>query len=196
MEIPLTSFVDFVLKSGSPKLTCAKQIKQQMSLPYDPAADYYKRFRDAVLELHSKDHDKKILSRLIGGLPDNKLENYEVMIANYKKFIGNKAMTWFEPQRKNWKYNNIEIPINPELGLEWNGERHLIKMYLKSEKPSKDRVSSILALMNETLPTRNYIHGVLDVRNNKLYSLESNMANLIPLVKGEADSLESILKQI
>lgn len=29
MEIPLTSFLDFVLKSERPKMTCAKKIKAQ-----------------------------------------------------------------------------------------------------------------------------------------------------------------------
>lgn len=47
-KVSLSPFIDFVLTSGSPKLTCAKKIKKQLQEPYDPATDYYARFRDAV----------------------------------------------------------------------------------------------------------------------------------------------------
>jgi hypothetical protein len=196
MEIPLTSFVDFVLKSGSPKMTSAKKIKTQMEEPYDPAGDYYKRFREGVQELHREGQDKKELTKIIGSLPDSKLENYRAMIAGYKKFLGAKGYTWFEPPRKDWKHSNVEIAINPELGLEWGGKKYIIKLYLKADKPSKDRFSSILALMKDTLPTKNCEYALLDVRNSKLYLFEDNMLVLIPLVEGEAESLEFILGRI
>src|SRR5690349_6687757 len=134
MQIPLTSFIDFVLKSGSPKKTCADKIKFQLDEPYEPAKDYYKRFRDAVQELHLEDLDKKELKKLIGSLPDKKIENYEVMINGYKKFLGTKEVQWFTPPRKTWKYGTLEIPINPEVGLEWGGTKYIIKLYLKAEK--------------------------------------------------------------
>lgn len=196
MEIPLTSFMDFVMKSGSPKMTCAKKIKTKMAEPYNPASDYYKRFREAVQELHRDDLDKGDLPRLIGELPKSKVENYRAMIVGYKKFLGTKEIEWFNPVRKDWKHGNIEIPINPEIGLKWNNKKYLIKLYLKADKPSKDRFSSVLALMKHTLLSKDSELALLDVRNGKLYLYEDNMKYLIPLVKGEAESLEYILGQI
>ncbi|KAA5533678.1 hypothetical protein F0919_14165 [Taibaiella lutea] len=193
MQIPLTSFIDFVLKSGSPKKTCADKIKVQLSEPYEPAKDYYKRFREAVQELHSKGHDKKELDKLIGNLPDKKVINYGAMATGYKKFIGKKDITWFNPPKKDWIYGDLSIPINPEIGLEWGGDKYLIKLYLKSEQPSKDRIASVLALMKHAIPTKNHIHALLDVRNSKLYLFEASMLSLIPLVEAEARSLEHLL---
>jgi hypothetical protein len=194
MQVALTSFIDFVLKSGSPKKTCADKIKLQMAEAYDPAKDYYKRFREAVQELHMEGHDKKDLKRLIGALPDKKIENYNMMIAGYKRFVGTKNMTWFNPTKKDWVYSKLQISINPELGLKWGETKHLIKLYLKADKPSKDRVSSILALMKHTLQVQNCAYALLDVRNGKLYSFEEQMLDLIPLVEAEAQSLEHLLK--
>lgn len=196
MEIPLTSFLDFVLKSGSPKMTCAKKIKVQLDEPYDPAGDYYKRFREAVQEMHKTGKSKGDLIKMIGALPDNKIENYRTMVAGYKKFIGTKDVTWFNPLRKSWLHEDLEIPINPELGLEWDDNKYLIKLYLKADKPSKDRLSSILALMKQTLPTKDCKYGLLDVRNSKLYLFEPDMELLMPLVEGEAQSLSLILSRI
>ncbi|MBL3657389.1 hypothetical protein [Fulvivirga sediminis] len=136
MDISLTSFIDFVLKSGSPKMTCAKQIKNQIAEVYDPIKDYYKRFRDAIQELHKHRRPKNDISEIIGELPSSKLENYKKMEAGYKKFMGNKKISWFPPERENWFHGNLNIPINPEVGLEWNGEKYLVKLYLKSAKPS------------------------------------------------------------
>lgn len=196
MEIPMTSFIDFVLKSGSPKMTSAKKIKNQADEDYSPASDYYKRFREAVQELHQKDLKKGDLLKIIGSLPHNKVENYNKMVEGYKKFLGRKDITWFKPARGSWTHGNLEIPIKPELGLGWDGNRYLIKLYLKSEKPSKDRLSSILALMNNTIPQTNLTYAVLDVRNGKLYLYEKGMDLLMPLVEGEAESLEFILSRI
>lgn len=196
MEVPLTSFIDFIMKSGSPKMTCAKKIKVQMSEVYDPAGDYYKRFREALYEMHSKGHKKTDLSKIIGLLPENKKENYNIMVSGYRKFLGAKDIWWFQPPRKIWKHGKLEIPINPEVGLKWNEQKYIIKLYLKAEKPSKDRLSSILALMKEAIPTKDSIHALLDVRNSKLYQFEDNMLSLLPLAEGEAESLEFILSKI
>ncbi len=84
----MTSFVDFVMKSGSPKMTCAKRIMEQLGQEYDPAGDYYKRFREAVQDLHKRNLDKSNLSKLIGSLPSSKEESYNKMIEGYLKFLG------------------------------------------------------------------------------------------------------------
>ena len=196
MEIPLTSFIDFVLKSGSPKMTCAKKIKAQLNEKYDPATDYYKRFREAVQDLHSKDKDRAKLLELIGPLPETKEDNYRLMVQGYKKFLGRKDFAWFNPPRKIWKHGELEITINPEVGLIWDDSRYIIKLYLKADKPSKDRLSSVLALMHETLPHKECVLALLDVRNAKLYTFEESMLDLMPLVEGEADSLEAILGKV
>lgn len=48
IEISLTRFLDFTLKSGSPQLTSLRQTKQQVAEGYDPMTDYYKQTRDAI----------------------------------------------------------------------------------------------------------------------------------------------------
>ena len=196
MNISLSPFIDFVLKSGSPKMTCAKTIKSQIDDQYDPATDYYKRFREAVDELHKNNRKKGDIKSMIGSLPPNKVDNYELMVKGYQTFLGSKNITWFPPPRKVWKHKNIEVPINPELGLEWDGQKYIIKMYLKADKPSKDRVASILALIKNSLNSKDSQIGLLDVRNSKLYLYEKSMDLLLPLIQGEAESLEFILNTI
>ncbi len=196
MEIPLTSFMDFVIKSGSPKMTAAEKIKKNLNEPYDPITDYYKRFREGVQEMHKSNRSKSELLDIIGSLPDNKLENYATMASGYQKFLGKKAYEWIEPARKIWKHNDIEVTINPEVGLKLSDERLLVKLYLKADKPSKDRVASILALMKNTIQSEDWKYCLLDVRNATMYSYDIRMDRLIPLVAGESDSLALILSRL
>lgn len=195
-NVSLTSFIDFVLKSGSSKMTCARQIKDQEKIKYHPIRDYYKRFREAVQELHQQQLPKSALPEIIGDLPKRKQENYQLMIEGYGKFLGRRKVQWFKPLKKHWKNGSLRIPINPELGLEWDGTKYLIKLYLKAEKPSKDRLGSVLALMKHTFRSHGYVYAVLDVRNSKLFLYEASMDALMPLVEGEARSLELILNQL
>lgn len=196
MDIPLSSFIDFVLKSGSPKMTCAKNIKSDLTIPYDPITDYYKRFREGVQEVHRKGLSKNKLGNIIGHVPAHKKANYEAMIIGYQKYIGAKKPDWFEPPAKIWNHAGIKIRVNPELGLEWSGKKYLIKLYLKADKPSKDRASTVLALMHHSLAYNKCELGLLDVRNSKIYLYEKEMSSLLPLVEAEAVALEFMLRSI
>lgn len=195
-QIPLTSFVDYVLKAGRPKMTCAKRIKERLLEPYNPASDYYKRFREAVQELHASNMKKTALRSIIGLLPDSKRVNYDLLITRYQSFLGSKKYTWFEPPRNIWKCGNISVAINPELGLMWNDCKFVVKLYLKADVLSKDRIASVLALMQETLSAKDCKYALLDVRNNKMHLFEDDMLTLLPLVEGEAQSLEFVLNQL
>jgi hypothetical protein len=195
IEIPLTSFIDFVCKSGSPKMTCATKINEQLHEAYDPAKDYYKRFREAIQQLHQKGLNKKELINLIGLLPEGKVNNYKMMEAGYKKFLGYKNITWFQPPRKNWVQGHLNISINPEVGLKWDDKKHVIKLYLKADKPTKDKISTVLALMKNIFQDKDCSYSLLDVRNGKLYLYEDHMQALMPLVNAEAQALALILNQ-
>ena len=175
-------------------MTCAEQIKLRLAEGYGVMTDYYKRFREGVIELHSSGRGKKELAKIIGPLPVGKEENYLAMIAGYKKFLGAKDISWFIPKRSVWKHGNLEVAVNPELGLIWGEERFLVKLYMKADKPSKDRVICVLALMHETLKAQKCQVGLLDVRNGKLYEYDHTMSGLIRLAESEALSLEHLLR--
>jgi len=59
--ISLTSFVDFVSKAGTPKLTVVKNAKQQLAEGYDPATDFYKAIRDGIIGMHKSGQPKTAL---------------------------------------------------------------------------------------------------------------------------------------
>jgi hypothetical protein len=188
-EISLTEFVDFVIKSGTPKLTQVRTIKHQHQVGYDPKHDYYRKLRDGVVDFHQRGLDKKCLDAICVDIPDkNKRNTYPLLVAAYKTFLGKKKITWFEPARGNWKHASLRVRINPELGLSLDGEDHLVKLYFKDLRLTKERIAIISHMMLKSLgaSAEGMKVALLDVRNSRLHVFDSLDPALAPLLEGEA----------
>jgi hypothetical protein len=89
------------------------------------------------------------------------------------------------PVRAAWKSGELEVGLNPELHADVNGEPHLIKLYLKSEPLSRQKVSIVLRLL-ETRAKGEVTVGMLDVRRSKLYTPTVEIAGMDALLEAEA----------
>ncbi len=200
IEISLTDFIDFVCKSGSAKLTQVRKVKNRE--PYSPATDFYKALREGIVSIHEQGLPIKELKKIMENLTDpKKVRNYTVAIEGYKRFWGRKSITWFAPPNKHWVVGDLDIKVNPELGLEFDGKQIIAKLYLKSDKLSKDKIDQILTLMESQLrkstnSKKETLMAVIDVKNGKIFLKENNDILLLPLLDGEARSFETIWKSI
>ncbi|OXA73922.1 hypothetical protein B0A67_02375 [Flavobacterium aquidurense] len=198
ISVSLTDFIDFVNKSGGSKMTKVKQVKNRP--PYNPATDFYKALREEIIDTHKNNDDKKRLDNLLQKLTDSKkIANYPSSIDGYKKFWGKKKTQWFNPPFYHWLTGDLDIKINPELGLAFDKKYYVIKLFLKADKISKDKLSQILSLMESQLRKEagdQVIFAVLDVKNSKLYENTKDNFTYLPLLEGEAKSFESICKAI
>lgn len=197
-DLSLTDLVDVISASGTPKYTKVKQIKERP--PYSPATDFYKAFRDFVLENHTSTGNKNNLDILLPSLTDDKKKtNYPPLVAGYKKWWGSKKLVWFNPSSGIWSAHGVDIRVNPELGLVVNGTHHLIKLYLKADPLSKLRVDIITHLMDATLSAdapAGCKMGVLDVRRSKLIIPTVPVAGLNAALDGELAYVSATWKLI
>lgn len=192
--LSLTDIVDVISKAGLPKATKISQIKNRDK--YSPATDFYKTLREGLIEIHKSNKPKASLKGILTGLSDAKKKaNYPFAIDGYRKWWGNKQLKWFVPPSATYSKHGFDISVNPELGLEVNGIRHVIKLYLKDEKLTKLRIDLITSLMHESLPQEagtKTAMCVLDVRNSKLYGPPINSAALMPMVEAELSYIASL----
>lgn len=194
IEVSLTQFVDYTVKTGDSRLNHVNTIKHQAE--YDVAKDYYKQMREAIIEVHKQSGTKADLEKSLRSIADTKKENYAACITGYKKFWGKKAISWFQPPRSAWKHTlqgqkstAIEIIANPEIGLEIGGVKHIVKLYFKSEPFSKKKAQIALCLLHYALHTEcknGETFSFLDVREGKLFSIDSSTPDLLALVQAEA----------
>ncbi|EKN48517.1 MULTISPECIES: hypothetical protein [Pseudomonas syringae group] len=184
-RITLTDVVDIISKSGTPKATKVNQIKYRQA--YSPQTDFYKPLREWIVSIHQKNHPKNQLTDVLKFLTDEKkIKNYPKAISGYERWWGRKVIIWNSSFSAVYSYQNIDIGINPELGLVVDGVPHLIKLYLKDEPLHKLRVDVILALMQSALSSgspANCKMAILDVRNSKLFCANYDSASLEKLMR-------------
>ncbi|QTD43282.1 hypothetical protein [Sporosarcina sp. Te-1] len=174
VALGLTQFIDFTAKGSSAKTNMVRRIKYQDD--YHPAFDYWKQLRDGIVQFHERNKDHDFLDSLLLGTDEKKKENYAYAIKQYRKFLRNKEVSWFDPGRANWISDELVVRSSPELGLMIDGEPHLIKLYFKGKKEKVDKRSTrtVLALLNTSTYDVNHHplvhHSVLNIHKNNFIS--------------------------
>lgn len=198
VQISLTDFVDFASKSGTPKQTKVRQIKERDS--YSPAMDFWKPLREKIIEMNQNGEEKSTLNDLINqSLHKTKLKNYPGAIEGYQKFLGKKEVEWFDPPIEHWKYKDLDIKINPEAGLIIKGQPFIIKFHFKKEPLAKNRVQTIIQLMELNLKGKcddNCEFAVLDIQKSKLLKKDQRMNDIDVLINAEAESFLTLWNNI
>jgi hypothetical protein len=197
-NVSLTYFVDFVIKSGPPKATVVQRFKQR--LEYDPKLDFYRRVRNAIVEMHEKGLPSRELDQIVARLSDQKKRlAYPQVILGYKKFLGRKQFAWFEPPRGEWTPGPLVVNLNPEVGLEVDGKRIVGKLYFKTEALTKQRADVIAHLMDHVLRsklTQPARFVVIDVRRGRTFEPSVPVPTYNALLAGEAASFAEIYKAL
>jgi len=198
INISLTDFIDYVSKIGTSKFTIVNQIHSRDE--YHPAFDFWKPLREGIIDFHKFDKDKSELDNILNELTDKKkINKYPLLIESYKTFIGRKKIEWFDPPFKEWKTNDLLVRLNPELGLDINGNLYVIKLYFKADKLSQMKADLILLLMNTKLKKGDFkdaTFAVLDVERNKLFEKTKLNKIHLSLLEGEAMSFVNIWKSL
>ncbi|MEI7924808.1 MAG: hypothetical protein WCI61_01270 [Chloroflexota bacterium] len=191
----MTTFVDYVAASGPSRIAVVRKALKRVGIPYDRAKDYWRIFRDSILAFHRGEQSLERLSELLQRATPKKANNYERRAATYKKWLGRKHVVWFQPERRTWEYGLLRITVNPELGLTINGTRHIIKMYLRQEKPTKRQLAAALHLLNETFADEvasGAVVGILDVESGKLITAGPQTEDLAVLLQADAVSFVAV----
>lgn len=197
-NVSLTYFVDFVLKAGTPKLTVVKEFKYRDD--YKPYLDFYKELRDRIVDVHKNGGTIADLQSWAASLAPPKQGSYLGILAGYRRFFGGrKQYPWFDPPSTVCQVGGLPVTINPELGLEIQGVRHLIKVYWKDDPPlTKPKVQLILHLMEQAFarisPPATF--GLLDARKGKLHTVGAPTPGLAALLAGEAATFMAVYSQI
>ena len=201
-RVSLTYFVDFVMKSGTPKLSIVRDFKERDK--YEPFTDFYKNVRGSIIEAHKDPSPKKSLDRFLASVQEEKRRKvYPAIVKGYKSFLGRKSVSWFQPPTTAWKIGSLDLNVNPEIGLIIDDVPHVLKLYFKEGRLASNRVASIVHLMTVALTpiVPGSVCGLLDVRRSKLHVLRAPKPGLNALLEGEAaaffamaSNLESSMK--
>jgi hypothetical protein len=189
--IYLTDFVDFVARSGQPKLT---KVQELFTRPeYHPATDFYKPLRDGLREHHRQGGIRAEVRLLLPSLTTDakKQDSYTLRLSQYHRFWGRRALTWFEPVASFWQHAGLHVKVAPHLGLLIDGVPHLIQVWFREPTLKPTQVQLILSLMELQLGPHvqaGTVLGLLQLNTGKLHVAGTRRPDLDLLLAGEADS--------
>ena len=195
MEISLTDFVDFVIRSGTPKVTKVREIKNRKK--YEPQYDFWKPLREAIIE-HSRNavHGQLNVGGVLERVNDRKKVNsYPPCVQGFNKFLTKRNISWFDPPRTIWQSGNLGIRVNPELGFNIDGRPYIIKLYFKSDPLSRGRIEIIRLLLSSAFASQvspQTGFAVLDLHKAKLFSSPEPDNSFAALLQAEANGFETI----
>lgn len=198
IDISLTTLIDFVGKSGTPRLTCVREARARYDEDYHPAKDYWRGLRTAVVDAHRPGGDIADLASLPRQVAKSRAELYAQGVVGYRKFLGRKSINWFEPQAGDWIAHGLRVRLNPELGLVIDGVPRHVKLYLKQE-PALRRatVQPLLYLLGLVPPGA---HGatplVVDVQRGNSYAPDAKTPSVGPLLAGEAAAFTAMWRDL
>lgn len=189
INITQTDYIDFISKSGISKLTKVKALVNRPE--YHPSFDFYKKLRDEIIDTLKLGKKKTDLLNLVSQVPDRKKhQRYQHLIERFTRFLGRKKIQWFNPPSTAWSYKDLGIKMNPELGLDINGEKFIIKLYFKDTPLKKKDIKVLLWMMTQSLCEgifKGYKCALLDIEKGKIFEYEEDESSIISLVEGEAD---------
>jgi hypothetical protein len=173
MQISMTTFLDYVAASGTTRLRRVLEARQQYAREYNPATDFYGPLRKRIVATFERGWDPAALDRALQELADPKKEShYQACRTGLRKWAGKKGakkIRWIKPKRAVWTSGALEVSISPELWLEIDGQRLLIKMYFKADQLSQHKVNLSLRLLETTVGRHGDV-AILDVRRGRLFT--------------------------
>ncbi len=112
-EISLTTFVDFVIASGTPRITAVRKAKDLYDQDYNPAFDYWKNLRETIINLHKNGRPKSVLDDLLAEVSPRKEFNYRRCVESYKRWLGRKSIEWIGCSQVTWDFDTLAVKVNP-----------------------------------------------------------------------------------
>ena len=170
-SVTLTTFMDYVVASGTRKITLVRNAKTQYQREYDPRADFYKPLREGIIEMHKAGRDLSYLDRVLSRMTDaKKLTSYPKCIEGYAACLGDKHVDYSACTPKKWASGGLEVRVNPELLLTIDGEQYMVKLYFKADPIPRGAVAPMLRMVQVSIPKSTKAKpAILDLQHAKLH---------------------------
>lgn len=160
---------------------------------YKHYTDYYRELRVAIKSVSKGNKPYEHLENVAkkqNGL--SKQEKYRKQIAAYTNWREGKFVEGFGEFSRKYHFMNTVISCNPELNLNIDGQRKLVKLYFsESESMTQERANIICALMKEAVKDDSFQYVVLDLTKNRELGFEGVHEVTMDKIHGKIIELET-----
>jgi hypothetical protein len=197
VNISATTYIDFLSATGTSRLAVVRDAIRQYGEAYEQRRDFYRPVREGIISLHRNGQDRAALPELVVPVDDRRAEHIRACIEGYQRWVGKKLIVWVRrPAPVVWQSGEVQVQINPELGIAINGERHYVKLYLKGKPFTQKRANLLLHLVAKAVPDRSITPALLDVRRSKLFTQTAAPGDLELVLRAEALSFVAMWREL
>ncbi len=189
-SVTLTTFMDYVVVSGTRKITLVRNAKTQYQREDDPRADFYKPLREGNIEMHKAGRDLSYLDSVLSRMTDaKKLTSYPKCIEGYAACLGDSTLTT-PLARPRSGHPPDRGQSQTELLLTIDGEQYMVKLYFKADPIPRGAVAPMLRMVQVSIPKSTKAKpAILDLQHAKLHTRSQLDPSLDALLQAEAASL-------
>ncbi len=201
MKITVKVLADFMLASASRQRKLVRDSKFPTLKDGKPKPQIvrYSETRAAIRDYHQSGNDISVLLTAVEKLTQKKVQHPEKdrsriddnirAIKAYISYFAENKFTVLPTPKPRYFYEQMEVSATPDLYVEENGTRKLIKLDFSQQKPKQDAINIMLKVMHEAASAAQL--GVkpkdvvyLDVSRKEQY----NGAKLNPKLKKDIDA--------
>jgi hypothetical protein len=167
MKIRVTQFIDFAYGDKRKDRAKVKGIIDDIDLPYDPAKDRYKQFREALTSFEDKKISSESFLELHANVSPNKSAGYKVLSQNYLDLKEDHALIWQGRSPVEASISGLNVSTAWYLRTEANNQRRVIYLHFGKEQLPRKKERGLLTILRLAQPDSAGV-GILNIQPGTL----------------------------
>lgn len=167
MKIRVNQFIEFAYGDKRRDKAKVKSIIDDFDLPYDPAKDRYKQFREAMTSFEDQKMSSKDFLDLHSNVSANKAAGYKVLCQNYLDLKEDHALIWQGRSPVEAEISGLRIATAWYLRTEANNQRRIIFLHFGKEQLPRKKERGLLTVLRLAEPDSAGV-GILNIQPGTL----------------------------
>ena len=195
MKIRVTQFIEFAYGDKRKDKAKVKSIIGDLDLPYDPARDRYKQFREAMASLEDKKISTEKFLALHSSVSANKSAGYKVLCQNYLDLKEDPALIWQGRSPVEADISGLRITTAWYLRTEANNQRRIIFLHFGKEQLPRKKERGLLTILRLAQPDSAGV-GILNIQPGTLITATRLDQNEADYLKTRAEKFLYLAKEL
>jgi len=167
MQIRVQQFVSFAYGDKRKDKAAVRGIIDDMELPYDPAKDRYKQFREAMTSFEDGKLSTKQFLELYKRVSANKSAGYKVLSKNYLDLKEDNALVWQGRRPVEAEIAGLRIATAWYLSTDASNQRRIIFLHFGKDRLPQRKEQGMLTVLRLAKPESAGV-GILNIQPGTL----------------------------
>lgn len=167
MKIGVNQFIEFAYGDKRKDKAKVGSIITDLDLPYDPAKDRYKQFREALNSFEDGKISQQNFLTLHSGVSANKSAGYKLLCKNYLELKEDYALIWQGRSPVEAEISGLRITTAWYLRTEESNQRRIIFLHFGKEQLTREKERGLLTVLRLAKPDSAGV-GILNIQPGTL----------------------------